>query len=140
MRTALFSAKFSQLDAIRDFAGQAARDAGMDDSEVYEVELAVDEACTNVIEHAYGRDKKGEIECTCDARENGLTIVIRDHGKPFDPSRVHEPDLTADIHHRRIGGLGVYLMRHFMDEVRFESLGPSGNVLTMVRHRRRSSA
>ncbi len=136
MRTALFSAKFSQLDAIRDFAGQAARDAGMDDSEVYEIELAVDEACTNVIEHAYGKDKKGEIECTCDARENGLTIVIRDHGKPFDPSNVHDPDLNADIYHRRIGGLGVYLMRHFMDEVRFESLGASGNVLTMVRRRK----
>ncbi len=133
MRTAIFPARFDQLDAIRSFAAQAARDAGMDDSQIYAVELAMDEACTNIIEHAY-KGKDGEdIECTCDTDKATLTIVIRDHGKPFDPSSVSEPDLESDLETRQIGGLGIYLIKNLMDEVKFEPMGESGNVLTMVK-------
>ena len=121
---------------MRQFAAQAAKDAGMGDIEVYAVELAVDEACSNIIEHAYGSDKGGEIECTCTAANDCLTVILRDHGKPFDPSGVAEPDLASGIEQRPLGGLGVYLMRQFMDEVRFEALGEAGNLLTMVKHKR----
>lgn len=133
MRTAIFPAKFDQLDSIRGFASQAARDAGMDDSDTYAVELAVDEACTNIIEHAYQGENRGDIECTCESNQVCLTLVIRDHGKPFDPSTVTTPDLNASIDNRAIGGLGVFLMKKLMDEVRFEPMGASGNVLTMVK-------
>ncbi len=133
MRTAIFNARFDQLDSIRGFAAQAARDAGMDDSQVYAVELAMDEACTNIIEHAYKGNEDGDIECTCDSNPVCLTMVIRDHGKPFDPSTVSEPDLDADIETRPLGGLGIYLIKQLMDEVHFEPLGESGNVLTLVK-------
>ena len=133
MRTAIFSAKFEQLDAIREFAAQAARDAGMDDSAIYAVELSMDEACTNVIEHAYEGMDGGEIECTCDSDGKNLTIIIHDHGKSFDPSTIALPDLDADLDSRQVGGLGVFLMKKLMDEVRFEPLGEAGNVLTMVK-------
>ena len=136
MRTAIFPAKFDQLDTIRGFTSQAARDAGMDDSETYAVELAVDEACTNIIEHAYEGENRGEIECTCDFNKTFLTVILRDHGKPFDPSTVRTPDITANIDDRTVGGLGVYLMKQLMDEVRFEPLGESGNVLTMIKRRK----
>ena len=79
------------------------------------------------------KDKGGEIECTCDTDDKSLTIIIRDHGKTFDPSSVRPPDLDADLEDRPIGGLGVFLMKQLMDEVRFEPLGESGNVLTMVK-------
>ena len=137
MRTAIFPAKFDQLDAIRVFAGQAARDAGLDDSDIYSVELSVDEACTNVIEHAYQGIEGGDIECTFDAGGEALTIIIRDHGQPFDPSAVPAPNLLSKLEKRQVGGLGVFLMRLYMDEVRFEPLGETGNVLTMVKRRRR---
>src|SRR5450759_3085378 len=136
MRTAIFPAKFEQLDAIREFAAQAARDAGMDDSLIYAVELSMDEACTNIIEHAYEGIKGGEIECTCNSDDKNLTIMIRDHGKSFDPSSIALPDLDADLDSRPVGGLGVFLMKKLMDEVRFEPLGESGNVLTMIKHRK----
>ena len=133
MRTAIFPAKFDQLDPIRGFASQAARDAGMDDSDTYAIELAVDEACTNIIEHAYQGENRGDIECTCESNDICLTMVIRDHGKPFDPSSVLAPDLNANIDNRAVGGLGVFLMKKLMDEVHFEPLGEAGNVLTMVK-------
>ena len=136
MRTAIFPAKYDQLEAIRKFAGQAAKDLGMDESDTYSVELAVDEACTNIIEHAYRGIHDGEIECTCDARDDDLTIILRDHGRPFDVASVPEPDLKADLEDRKVGGLGVFLIHKLMDDVRFEPLGKSGNVLTMVKRRR----
>ncbi len=139
MRTAIFPAKFDQLDLIREFVAHAARDVGMDEAEVYSVEVAVDEACTNVIEHAYRGIQGGDIECTCETGADALTVVIRDHGKSFDPTRVPAPDLGSDLKNRRSGGLGIYLMRRYMDEVRFETLGESGNLVTMVKHRRRKA-
>jgi serine/threonine-protein kinase RsbW len=135
MRTAIFPARYKNLDDLRQFAAQAAKDAGMGDIEVYAVELAVDEACSNIIEHAYGSDKGGEIECTCTAANDCLTVILRDHGKPFDPSGVAKPNLSSGLEKRPLGGLGVYLIRQLMDEVRFESLGEAGNLLTMVKHR-----
>ena len=136
MRTAIFPARFDKLDDIRAFASQAARDAGMDDSETYAIELAVDEACTNIIEHAYQGEDHGDIECTCDCNDTCLTVVIRDHGKPFDPSTVTTPDLDADIDDRPVGGLGIYLMKQLMDEVHFEPMGESGNILTLIKRRK----
>jgi serine/threonine-protein kinase RsbW len=137
MRTAIFPASFDQLNAIREFAGQAARDAGMGDSDIGAVELAVDEACSNIIEHAYQDMQGGDIECTCDLGQNTLTIALRDHGRSFDPSKLPPPDLTSDVAHRKIGGLGVYLIHKLMDEVRFEPLGASGNVLTLTKRGKR---
>lgn len=133
MRTAIFPAAFDQLDAIREFASQAARDAGMEAADIHAVELAVDEACSNIIEHAYQDTHGGDIECTCDLGQNVLTIALRDHGRPFDPSAVTSPDLRSDLAHRKVGGLGVYLIHALMDEIRFEPLGESGNVLTMIK-------
>ena len=133
MRTAIFTAKYDQLDAIREFAARAARDAGMDDSSVYAVELSMDEACSNVIEHAYEGMDGGEIECTCDSDKDKLVIIIHDHGKSFDPSSIELPDLDSDLESRPIGGLGIFLMKKLMDEVLFEPMGEKGNVLTMIK-------
>jgi serine phosphatase RsbU (regulator of sigma subunit)/anti-sigma regulatory factor (Ser/Thr protein kinase)/putative methionine-R-sulfoxide reductase with GAF domain len=135
MRTAIFPARFEQLDVIRDFASQAARDAGMEEGDVYAVELAIDEACSNIIEHAYEGIEGGEIECTCSQDAHVLKIILRDHGRPFDPSVVPDPDLGAKLEDRQVGGLGIFLMKQLMDEVHFEPLGESGNLLTLVKRR-----
>ena len=133
MRTEIFSAKFESLDAIREFAAQAARDAGMDDASIYAVELSTDEACSNIIEHAYASTAAGDIECTCASDDQILTIVLRDHGCPFDIMSIPQPDMETILEERRVGGLGVYLMRKLMDEVVYENNNESGNVLTLTR-------
>jgi serine/threonine-protein kinase RsbW len=58
---------------------------------------------------------------------------MRDHGKPFDPASVPEPNVKADLSERKIGGLGMYLMRKLMDEVSYESSPETGNILTMIK-------
>lgn len=138
MRTSIYPAKYENLDAMREFVGQAARDSGMDEDEVYQVILAVDEACSNIIQHAYCETVEGNIEITCNITPEGLKVILRDHGKPFDPSKIPAPNLCPDVKKRPVGGMGLHIMRNLMDEIVFESLGESGNVLTMFKRSRSS--
>jgi len=134
MRTAIFPAKYESLDAMREFVCQAAQDSYMNDSDSYKVQLAVDEACSNIVEHACEGECGEEIEITCIDAEDRLTVMIRDHGQPFDPDSAPVPDLDADLEDRPIGGLGVFLIKRLMDEIRYEVLGEAGNMLTLVKY------
>lgn len=134
MRTAIFQANFKNLDSIREYVARAAKDAGFDEAGIYAIQLAADEASSNIIEHAYKADDNGEIECTCSIEGDNLVIVFRDHGLSYEPDSIPEPNLTGKLNKRQIGGLGLYLIRHLMDEVHYESLDEAGNVLTLKKH------
>ena len=129
--------RFEHLAQIAEFVTQVAREAGLTDDDVFHVEMAVDEACSNVIEHAYA-EKVGEIELTCTIPEHGrLDIVIHDHGSPFNPDAVPEPKLGegAGMDAMQEGGLGLYFMWKLMDEVRFSFSPGHGNTLYMVKRK-----
>jgi serine/threonine-protein kinase RsbW len=138
-QTLTFPGRFDSLAAISEFVARAAEAADLDERAVYAVQMAVDEACSNIIEHAYGGEGRGAIECTCRVHDDGLTVVLRDYGRIFDPTSVPEPDLDASLEERTQGGLGLYFMRQLMDEVHFEFTPNSGNVLTMVKRREAAS-
>jgi serine/threonine-protein kinase RsbW len=129
-----FTADFDNLDEIRDFVGDIARQVGFSEKEIYSIQLAADEAASNIIEHAYAGVKDGALEIDCSVLEGGIKIVMHDQGKSFNPSRVPEPNVKADLSERKIGGLGMYLMRKLMDEVTYESSSEAGNILTMIKH------
>lgn len=135
MDSVQFSAKFEFLDEIREFVGDIARAGGFGDKDVYNIQLAADEAASNIIEHAYEGVKNGVLEISCGMRDGAITIIMVDHGESFDPSAIPLPDLKADLSERKIGGLGIFLMRKLMDEVRYESRN-TGNVLTMIKRKR----
>ncbi len=135
MKKAKYSADFNNLDSIRDFVGEAAEQAGFSSKEVYSIQLAADEACSNVIEHAYAGVPDGEILLTCDVEEGQICITIHDHGKEFDISHVRQPNLGKDLSEREVGGLGVYLIHKLMDEVHFSSSKKTGNILTMKKRK-----
>ena len=136
MKTVQFAAKFEYLDEIREFVGAIAREGGFSDKDVYNIQLATDEAASNVIEHAYEDISDGVLELSCGMREDLITIVLIDHGESFDPSEIPLPDLKADLSKRKIGGLGIFLMRKLMDEVHYEVKPNKGNVLTMTKRKR----
>ncbi len=135
MKTAKYSADFNNLEAIRKFVGEAAEQAGFSGREMYSIQLAADEACSNVIEHAYADTPDGVIEIACDIEDGQITIVIHDHGKEFDISSVRKPNLSRDLSEREVGGLGVYLIHRLMDEVHFSSSKETGNTLTMLKRK-----
>ena len=135
MPISTFPARFEFLDEIRDFVAQVAREGGFTEKAIYSLQLAADEAASNIIEHAYQGVANASLQITCDMQDDELIITMRDSGKPFDPSNVKQPNLKADLSKRQIGGLGVYLMRKLMDEVRYESNAKTGNLLTMTKRR-----
>lgn len=130
--TAVFPGRYESLAEISEFAGRAAEASGLNEDAVFQVQLAVDEACSNIIKHAYGGEGQGQIECTCRAEPRELTMILRDRGRPFDLDSVPDPDIHAGLEERQTGGLGVYLIRKLMDEVHLECT-ETGNVLTLVK-------
>src|SRR5687767_15437864 len=115
MQTVQFAAKFELLDEIREYVGNIAREAGFNDKEVYNIQLATDEAASNIIEHAYEGVSNGVLELSCGFQGSAIVITLIDHGEPFDPSEIPMPDLKADLSERKIGGVGIFLMRKLMD-------------------------
>ena len=129
-----FPAKFEFLDEIRDLVAGVARDGGFSEKAIYSLQLAADEAASNIIEHAYEGVSDASFLLTCDMRGDEIVITMRDTGRSFNLNSVREPNLQADLSERQIGGLGVYLMRKLMDSVNYES-SKSGNVLVMTKRR-----
>jgi serine/threonine-protein kinase RsbW len=125
--------RYENLAKIAEFVRQAAAEAGLGDSAVYQVETAVDEACTNIIEHAYGGDIQGEIDCTTSVTPDGLKIVLRDTGRPFKPSKIRTPNPRTPLSRRQAHGLGLYIITQWMDEVHFDAIPGDGNTITMVK-------
>lgn len=139
--TVYFMAQFEVLDDLREFVGQQAQACGLDEKSVYAVQLAVDEAFTNIIEHAFGGECRENIECICQCTPVGLEVTLIDCGRPFNPSVVPDPDLVSDLEDRQIGGLGLYFMHKMMDEVWFtfatdSEEHPGCNILKMVKHKK----
>ena len=134
MLTAKFPARYDHLKAISVFVMDAIKDSPFDDCQRYAIDLAVDEACSNVIDHAYGGDQQGEIKISLDLTKIGLSITIQDYGAPFDPDCVVEPDLTSPLETRCERGLGVYLIREVMDEARYDFSCPGVNQLVLVKY------
>ncbi len=118
-QTLTIASRTEQLRAVREFVSTAAREFGFGDEEVSKIALAVDEACTNVIKHAYSYDPKGSITVVVRGRNGSFEVAIQDRGKDFDPGAVPSPDMKEYLAHFRRGGLGMHLMRSLMDRVEY---------------------
>jgi serine/threonine-protein kinase RsbW len=114
--------KTEKLVVVREFISETARKYGFVNEEVGKIALAVDEACTNIIKHAYhyAPDQVIDIEIRTD--KSNFEVIIKHTGILFDPSAVKSPDLHDYIVHPRRGGLGMHLMRLMMDEVEYKIL------------------
>ncbi|GAB4173106.1 MAG: anti-sigma factor antagonist [Roseiflexaceae bacterium] len=133
MQSITVPAALESLARISDFVTDASTRAGLDDHAAWQVQLAVDEAATNIIQHGYAEGQAGEIELSWRVDGVEFAITLRDRGKQFNPSEVPPPNLTAPLEERQPGGLGIYLMNRLMDTVRFSYDQRSGNTLTMTK-------
>jgi len=126
-------ARLSELENLVDFVLAAARREGLGEEETAAVHLAVDEACTNIINYSYSAGETGTIEVEHSPDPGSFTVIIRDHGRPFDPTLSPAPGLEADISRRPVGGLGIFLMKKSLDELRYRRRG-GRNELTLVKN------
>lgn len=135
MKTRSFPANYKSLAIISRFIVDIAVETGFTPSEVYAIQTAVDEACSNIIDHAYGEENIGDIQISVEQSENKLKITLIDQGEPFIPDDVPEPDISSPLELRKERGLGVFFMRNLMDKVAFEFSEKEGNILTLVKYK-----
>ncbi len=136
------TARADQLQCISAFVREAAQRVGFDPSQINRIELAVDEACVNVIQHAYAQGKDGYLEVRVRGEPGcRLVVTLIDQGEPFDPALARTYDPSQPLDESREGGFGLYLMRQIMDDLRFEfnltseEFGEKPfNRLTMIKH------
>ena len=122
------------LELIRNFVAGVAKKVGFDAEDVNKVELAIDEACTNVIEHAYENDDSQDIDIAIQINYDKFSIVVTDKGRSFSPKDISMPGMGRYLAELRVGGLGIYLMKTLMDEVEYHSEPGVGNEVRMVKH------
>lgn len=130
--TIRISASTEELSRVRSFIADFADEHGFSQKIAHEIQMAVDEACTNVIKHAYEYDKQRQLSLSVSYKNKKLIIKIVDDGKSFDPAVYTMPDLEKRIKSRKRGGFGIYLIRSFMDEVEYANEN-GFNELRMVR-------
>jgi serine/threonine-protein kinase RsbW len=122
------------LRDVREFITRMVRRSGLDRADHNKVILAVDEAISNIMKHAYQDVSEGTISLEAIADGQKLQIIIRDSGKSFDPGDVKEPDLERYVKTGKKEGLGIYLMRRIMDEIQYEFIKGVRNELRMTKY------
>lgn len=123
-----------KLNLVREFIGEAAREYGFDDEAIGKIMLAVDEACTNIIKHAYGYAPDRTIDLDIQTTGDRFDVVITHGGKSFDPAAVKRPDMKEYFKKYQRGGLGIHLMRTLMDGVEYEALPDSRNIVRLYKY------
>ena len=119
---------------MAEFVDAACEAVGFDMSTTMQMNLAIEEAVVNVMDYAYPPGTKGDVCIEAVAGEEGLVVIISDTGAPFDPTTRGEVDTTLSAEERSIGGLGIMLMRRYMDSTEYRREGDR-NILTLTKKR-----
>lgn len=104
--------------------------AGIDMGTTMKMNLAIEEAVVNVMNYAYPSGVKGEVRIKAEVHEGYVEFVISDDGTPFNPTEVEDADTTLSAEERKIGGLGIFLVKHFMDIIEYK-YEDGQNILTL---------
>jgi len=126
------AAELESLSVFRDFITECCAQYNISDDTVLELKLAVDEACTNIIEHGYKDMDPGSIILSFRIESERILVQITDFGHQFEPEETPKPDLEAALEDRELGGLGLYLIYQTMDNINYQS-SIEGNMLTFTK-------
>ncbi len=139
---ALFSimlpAKLENLERLVKCVSDCAKTQGFDEKKTSEIELATEEAIVNICHYSYP-EEPGDVEIDCKLEDGRFVIEIKDSGVPFDMTSFSDPDMGADIAERKIGGLGIFLIKKVMDEVRYRRENDRNILDLIVLRRKRQS-
>ena len=119
-----------EVPALTIFIGSVCEDLQFDELTTASVNLAIEEAVVNVMNYAYPDGTRANILLEVVAASDEITFILRDKGVPFDPTKAPDVDISLPIEERSVGGLGIHLMRHYMDAISYERIDGQ-NVLTM---------
>lgn len=125
----------SYLHRIREFIAGIATEVGIDQEEIDNIELAVDEACTNVIEHGYEPDDPNkELTIRMEINTSKLVLTVIDHARPFNMLRYTPREVSELKAEGKDGGLGIRLIKHIMDTIDYQTRADGHNELIMTKY------
>jgi len=134
-----FPSDSKYLHMVHELTRLLAETTGFDTTEAERIALAVDEATTNVVQHAYRGEPDHEIEVHFDPEGESLDIVILHDGEPLQEVPVPDFDLDQLVAEQKTGGLGLAIMRQMMDRVEHTKAGTGKNMCVMVRYKQRDN-
>lgn len=120
----------NEVPLLGEWTEQLGEELGLDMPDVFQINLALEEAIVNVMNYAYPGESDRNIWLEAEGDNQQITFVLSDEGKEFDPTKEDDPDLTLSAEEREIGGLGIFLVKQMMKTVRYERK-ENKNVLTM---------
>jgi serine/threonine-protein kinase RsbW len=126
------AAEVESLQAFRDFIAESCAQHNIPHDTVLELKLAVDEACTNIIQHGYKGMDPGSIILSFRIDGERILVQITDFGHVFEPAEAPTPDLEAPAEDRELGGMGLYLIYQTMDNIDYHA-SVEGNTLTFTK-------
>lgn len=132
-KTLVIENKVEQLSMLAGFVEEMCEELGLGAEMVFNLNLALEEAMTNIIMYAYPQDETHTIKLTAEKEGDKLSMLLEDSGIAFDPTEAPEADVTLSAEERPIGGLGIFLIRQIMDEVSYQRVDGK-NMLTMVKN------
>ncbi len=132
-KTLVLQNDIRQIPELAVFVDGLAEEMSLDPSLAMGLNLALEEAVTNVMMYAYPAGESGTVEIEVDAREDRMVFRLTDAGVPFDPTAAPAADITLGVEERPIGGLGIFLVRQIMDSVVYERRD-GRNILTLTKN------
>lgn len=133
-RRIILKNELAEVGRLRNFFFSVCREHGIDDETAKSLNLALEEWVVNIDNYAYPKGTRGHVDVIADVSPSLLlTLVIKDHGMPFDPTQYAEPDIEAELADRPIGGLGIHLVRTIMDTMDYRRTADGYNVLTLTK-------
>lgn len=119
-----------EINRLHSFIEEVGETFALPMKTVMNLNLVLEEAVTNVIMYAYPKEEHEYIHLTAKEQEGKLIFILTDSGKAFDPTQAPDADITLSADDRQIGGLGIFLIRKIMNEVKYERIDGK-NVLTL---------
>ena len=131
-KTLVLSNDIRQIPELAAFVEALAEELSLNPAEAMSLNLALEEAVTNVRMYAYPAVVTGQVELDVDALPGRLVFELSDSGVPFDPTAAPDADISLGVEERPIGGLGIFLVRQIMDSVEYERRGGK-NIMTLTK-------
>lgn len=110
----------NEVPLLGEWVEQLGEDIGLDMSDVFQINLALEEAVVNVMNYAYPGQQGKELWLEAEGDSKHIIFTLSDAGAPFDPTKEEDPDVTLSAEEREIGGLGIFLVNQMMKSVRYE--------------------
>ena len=132
-RRIILKNEMTEVSRLGSFFHSVCREHAIDEDMFKSLNLAIEECVANVINYAYPKGTRGHVEVTAKMEGEVLTLMVKDHGIPFDPTEHEDVDIDAELDDRPIGGLGIFLAKTIMDTMHYERTNDGYNVLTLTK-------